>query len=138
MKIGRYNCDIENLKLHRIFKYPTLNSINLNYKINHLPMKTGKKSSQKSAQSDKPNLSPSMFEVIVVCGVYAFFSGSLVTINKKIYMGFGAVSPLNLLMVQCMVNLTISTLMMLYKEFNNKAYISFEKYGIVIRPLSSL
>ena len=41
-------------------------------------------------------------------------------------------------MVQCIVNVIICTLMMLYKERNPSAYESLVKYGIVIRPLSEL
>ena len=74
----------------------------------------------------------------MVCGTYAGSSSALTTTNKKIYAKFGEVSPINLLMVQCFINVIICSLMMLYKESNRSAYHSLVKYDIVIPPLSDM
>ena len=82
----------------------------------------------------KPSVS--IIILTVVCAIYAFSSGALTTTNKLIYTTYAKVTPLNLLLVQCVCNIMICSLLMIYKEVNPSAFRSLVKYGIVIPPIS--
>lgn len=68
-----------------------------------------------------------------ICFSYMCVSQVLTIVNKFIYATYGFKSPLNLLFLQCICNLVISTNLMVYKQyFNPQAFENLHKYGIVI------
>ena len=76
--------------------------------------------------------------IMLVCFVYGASSSGLTLINKKIYAIYGKCSPLNLLMIQCLVNVLICITLMTIKELFKGAFHSWIKFGIVIPELSKI
>lgn len=71
-----------------------------------------------------------------ICVVYMFVSQILTIVNKFIYSTYKFKSPLNLLLLQCMCNMTICVCMMTYKSYvKYDAFENLEKYGIKIPNL---
>jgi len=76
--------------------------------------------------------------MVVFVLFYASSSIALTFTDKLIYNRFEKMSPLSLLMIQCQVNVAISTVMMLYKECNPNAFHFLVKYGVIIPPITDL
>ena len=106
--------------------------------------KTGSKESGKEGEKAKGGdnkqdvASASFFIIMLVCFVYGASSSGLTLTNKKVYAIFGNVSPLNLLMIQCLVNVIICLLLMTIKEMSKSAFHSWIKFGIIIPELSKV
>ena len=102
--------------------------------------KTKPKGSKQAKQdsSKKEEASTPFFIVILVCFVYGASSSGLTLTNKKVYAIFGNVSPLNLLMVQCLINVLVCLVLMTIKDMSKTAFSSWKKYGIIIPELSKI
>ena len=86
----------------------------------------------------KPEPKLSVFTIIAICGTYTFTASAITVINKKIYALFGKTSPMNILMVQSVINIFVCLSLMTYKEINEQAFESWEAVGIVIPPISKI
>jgi hypothetical protein len=93
----------------------------------------------KQPEDKKQDVAQAGFFVTAVMSlIYMGSSSGLTLTNKKIYAIFGDVSPLNLLMVQCLCNVFFCVFMMTIKELSENAFHSWIKFGIVIPKLSKI
>merc|ERR1719188_2525682 len=65
-----------------------------------------------------------MLAIVLICFIYGSTSFGLTFINKQLYTSFGEVSPMNLLMLQCFLNLTICLVLMFVKEMRKSTFSS--------------
>ena len=88
--------------------------------------------------SRRANKHASKVQIFLLCLAYGLSSTGFTFVNKKIYVIFGEVSPLNLLMVQCLFNVVTCLTLMTIKEVNASSFASLSKYGIVVPELNKI
>lgn len=80
----------------------------------------------------------SKLEILALCILFGLSSTGLTYANKNVYVMFGEVCPMNLLMVQCLLNVVVCLALMTLKEFNLASFSSLKTYGITIPELNKL
>ena len=91
-----------------------------------------------SMQGSKKAATASTLATVVSCLFYAASQTGLTLINKQIFTQFPDLSPLNLLMVQCLINVTICLILMTIKEVRVSTFSKLARNGIVIPELSKI
>jgi len=95
-------------------------------------------SSKISLQGSKKAATVSLLAVIIASIIYGVASTGISYVNKKIFKSQPNLSPLNVLMVQCFMNVLTCLTLMSYKEVKKTAFHSLKKYGITIPELNKL
>eukprot|EP00347_Sterkiella_histriomuscorum_P018313 403345983 len=72
----------------------------------------------------------------LVCVFFGCSSSMLQIVNKSLQQNFQFKSHMNIMLSQCVCNIFICTLMMFYKQYNPKAFMIFEKFGMRIPPFN--
>ena len=80
----------------------------------------------------------SLLAILTACVIYGVASTGISFVSKKIFTIHTNLNPLNLLMVQCFINVLTCLTLMGYKEVKKSAFHSSRKYGITIPELSKL
>jgi len=79
-----------------------------------------------------------MLVIAVMCATYGITSAALTYSNKRIYATYADVSPMNLLMVSCFINVLICLALMTCKEIKKSAFTSLIEFGIVVPELNKI
>ena len=74
---------------------------------------------QRGSGNQKGEMKLTALLMFGICFSYMCVSQVLTIVNKFIYATYGFKSPLNLLFLQCICNLVISTNLMVYKQYFN-------------------
>ena len=76
---------------------------------------------------------------VLICAAYAGSSSCLTMVNRMIYSIYNYKSPLSLLFVQCLCNVTICLILMSIKSFVSATAFDFMKaYGIKLSSLGEV
>ena len=75
---------------------------------------------------------------VSLCMAYAASSSALTFVNRMLYSIYSYKSPLCLLLVQCIVNLFICSILMSVKQVSYKAFDFLEAYGIKLSSLGEV
>lgn len=86
----------------------------------------------------KASKEASKLAIFALSLLYGLSSAGLTYSNKKVYVMFGEVSPMNLLMVQCLLNVTICFTLMTLKEINVTSFSTLKNYGVIVPELNKL
>ena len=73
-----------------------------------------------------------------LCVLYGLSSSALTLSNKSVFAIFGDVSPMNLLMLQCICNVVFCLTLMTIKEVNVSSFSKLKSYGLVIPELNKI
>ena len=77
---------------------------------------------------DEEKFSPST--VMFFCLIYGTTGLCLSLVNKKIYVTFGVIDPMNLLFVQTALNLLLCLIVMTIKTFGITNFTCLKAYGL--------
>ena len=81
----------------------------------------------------------SIFLRVCICAAYAGSSSALTMVNRMLYSIYNYKSPLSLLFVQCLCNVTICVVLMSIKSFvSDKAFDFLHAYGIKLSSWSQV
>ena len=82
--------------------------------------------------------SASTLTIAVLSILYGLSSSGNTFTSKLIYHEFGDISPLSLLMVQCLLNVVICVTLMTIKECRVSSFSKLKRYGIQIPELNKV
>ena len=88
--------------------------------------------------SRKASKEASNMAIALLCIVYGLSSAGLTFSSKKVYVMYGEICPMNLLMAQSLLNVAVCLSLMILRELNIVSFNSFKKYGLVIPKLNKL
>mmetsp|Transcript_37694 Transcript_37694/g.45863 ORF Transcript_37694/g.45863 Transcript_37694/m.45863 type:complete len:181 (+) Transcript_37694:107-649(+) len=80
----------------------------------------------------------STLSIVALSVLFGLSSAGLTFVNKQVYVEFGKVCPMSLLMVQCLLNVVVCLALMTMREFNLASFSSLKKYGLIIPELNKL
>ena len=86
----------------------------------------------------KASQSASKLTVFTLSVLYGLSSSIFTFTNKQVYVTFGEMSPMNLLMIQCLFNVVACLTLMTIKEVNVSSFSALKAYGIVIPELNKI
>ena len=86
----------------------------------------------------KASQNASKLTVFTLCLIYGLTSSGATFVNKQVYETFGDVSPMVLLMIQCLFNVIACLALMTIKEVNVSSLSSLKRYGIAVPELNKM
>ena len=86
----------------------------------------------------KASQNASKLTVFTLCLLYGVTSSGFTFVNKQVYETFGDVSPMVLLMIQCLFNVLACLALMTIKEVNVSSLSFLKRYGIVVPELNKM